>query len=134
MTEILLTKAMFKRNGKQITEDIQDVNDFYSALEAHEIKRLGLKDGFCNRIQPILASTDNQDRVLEQGDIVLVFRERGEQIVVEHVATDVHRQEFLALKDLETGEICSMLHVLGKCKFVRKATEDEERKYHVWID
>lgn len=129
MPSIMLTPIMFQRH--------LDRNDLNDAIENYEIKRLGLKEGFCDRIKSILMFTDsnqNADMTLQQGDIVTVFRDRGEQIVIEHVSNDGFRQEFLALKDLETDQITSMLDVLGKCTFIRKATQEEIIKHNVWIN
>ena len=129
MPSIILTPIMFQRHLNR--------NDLNDTIENHEIKRLGLKAGFCDRIKSILMFTDanqNADMTLQQGDIVTVFRDRGEQIVIEHVSNDGFRQEFLALKDLETNQIMSMLDVLGKCTFIRKATEEEVIKHNVWLN
>lgn len=129
MPSIILTPIMRQRHLDKI-----DLNE---TIENYEIKRLGLKEGFCDRIKSILMFTDanqNADMTLQQGDIVTVFRDRREQIVIEHVSNDGFRQEFLALKDLETNQIMSMLDVLGKCTFIRKAIQEEVIKHNVWLN
>lgn len=133
------------------------LHNFEQKLMELEAKRLGLKieDGLYTRIKPILkvnhvkgqcAKTSTGDDIfvkgyefkneLVQGNIVNGMTINGHMptyIVVEHVAQDIYKQDYLALKDMDTNELIPMFDVDGYMTFIRQATDAELNKYNVWL-
>lgn len=133
------------------------LRDFEQKLMELEAKRLGLKDeeGLYTRIKPIYKITVTTPKFplkypwekpggkdkehyaeLVQGDIVdgiYVNDKLPQFIVVEHVAQDIYKQDYLALKDMDTNELIPMFDVDGYMTFIRQATDAELNKYNVWL-
>lgn len=121
--------------------------EFIKNVMTHEFNRLGLDENLQQRDKRLMKTVaftnpefDNLgdfEMEISQGDIVTCTRESDgsipEYIVVEHVATDGIRQEYLALRNMKTKETISFLDVHGKCTSVRKALPKEIESYNVWI-
>lgn len=140
-----------KENGNRC------LHNFEQKLMELEAERLGLKieDDLYTRIKPVMkanivkdqwAKNSNGEKVfvkgsefkneLVQGNIVngmTVGGRRPTYIVVEHVAQDVYKQDYLALKDMDTNELIPLFDVHGHMTSIRQATNDEIEKYNVWL-
>ena len=118
------------------------LHDFEQKLMALESKRLGLKDeeGLRTRIKPInkITVTKSGEHYTElvQGDIVdgiYVNDKLPQFIVVERVMRDAYRQDYLALKNMETNELIPLFDVDAYMNFIRAATPEEIKEHNVWL-
>lgn len=133
------------------------LRNFEQKLMELEAKRLGLKDeeGLCTRIKPVnkitvtkgqYAINSKGDKMwvkggehyaeLVQGDIVngiYINDKLPKFIVVERVMQDTYRQDYLALKNMETNELIPLFDVYAYMNFIRKATPEELKEHNVWL-
>ena len=133
------------------------LHNFEQKLMEIEAKRLGLKveDDLYTRIKPVKKINITKDHwaksatgddvfvkgsefktELVQGNIVNGMTINGHMptyIVVEHVAQDIYKQDYLALKNMDTNELIPMFDVDGYMTFIRQATDAELNKYNVWL-
>ena len=54
-------------------------------------------------------------------------------IVVERVTRDTYRQDYLALKNMETNELIPLFDVEAHMNFIRAATPEEIKEHNVWL-